>query len=184
MTKEEKVPDYSTIRIKNNIRSELDNLKVEAESYSVVISKLLEENTELKSDKETLSEALSTERTDSEKKLYEDILKKLNILPNIFTLDGVENLLNLNVFNEVPTVLINAYSHYIQLALMSDKVLESYSKPTAELYVEKAEKLSNNLLAFVNEYNISEDSDIGTAIEHYVNYLKIRIDFIKLNHNL
>lgn len=184
MTKEENVPDYSTIRIKNNIRNELDNLKVETESYSVVISKLLEENVELKSDKETLFKALSTERTDSEKKLYEDILKKLNILPNIFTLDGVENLLKLNIYNEVPNVLINAYSHYIQFGLMSDKVLESYSKPTAKLYVGKAEKLSDNLLSFVNESDISENTDLKNVIDHYVNYLKLRIEFIKVKHNL
>ena len=36
--------DYSTIRIKNDLRKELDSYKIEAESYSVVIAKLIEEN--------------------------------------------------------------------------------------------------------------------------------------------
>ena len=40
--------DYSTIRIKNDLRKELDSYKIEAESYSVVIAKLIEENKQLK----------------------------------------------------------------------------------------------------------------------------------------
>lgn len=48
--------DYSTIRIKNDLRKELDSLKVEAESYSVVIAKLIEENKKLKEDVEYLKE--------------------------------------------------------------------------------------------------------------------------------
>ena len=48
--------DYSTIRIKNDLRKELDSLKVEAESYSVVIAKLIEENSKLKEDVEFLKE--------------------------------------------------------------------------------------------------------------------------------
>lgn len=48
--------DYSTIRIKNDLRKELDSLKVEAESYSVVIAKLIEENSKLKGDVEFLKE--------------------------------------------------------------------------------------------------------------------------------
>jgi len=52
----EKEVDYSTIRIKNDLRKELDSYKVEAESYSVVIAKLIEENSKLKEDVEFLKE--------------------------------------------------------------------------------------------------------------------------------
>lgn len=48
--------DYSTIRIRNSLRTELDSYKVEAESYSVVIAKLIEENSKLKEDVEFLKE--------------------------------------------------------------------------------------------------------------------------------
>ena len=48
--------DYSTIRIKNDLRKTLDSFKVEAESYSVVIAKLIEENNKLKEDVEYLKE--------------------------------------------------------------------------------------------------------------------------------
>ena len=48
--------DYSTIRIKNDLRKELDSLKVEAESYSVVIANLINENKKLESYVEYLKE--------------------------------------------------------------------------------------------------------------------------------
>ena len=59
--------DYSTIRIKNDLRKELDSLKIEAESYSVVIAKLIEENSKLKEDVEYLKE--------DKQKLYKLVLK-------------------------------------------------------------------------------------------------------------
>ena len=52
----EKEVDYPTIRIKNDLRKELDSYKVEAESYSVVIAKIIEENSKLKEDVEFLKE--------------------------------------------------------------------------------------------------------------------------------
>ena len=58
--------DYSTIRIKNDLRKELDSYKVEAESYSVVIAKLIEENKKLKGTVEYLKE--------DKKKLYKLVL--------------------------------------------------------------------------------------------------------------
>ena len=51
---EEKEVDYSTIRIKNSLRLELDSLKVESESYSVVIARLVEENKRLEESVEDL----------------------------------------------------------------------------------------------------------------------------------
>ena len=48
--------DYSTIRIKNSLRKELDSLKVESETYTVVISKIIEENLRLKETVEYLKE--------------------------------------------------------------------------------------------------------------------------------
>ena len=54
--------DYSTIRIKSSLRNVLDSYKVEAESYSVVIAKLIEENKKLKGTVEYLKE--------DKKKLY------------------------------------------------------------------------------------------------------------------
>lgn len=48
--------DYSTIRIRNSLRTELDSYKVEAESYSVVITNLINENKKLKEDVAYLKE--------------------------------------------------------------------------------------------------------------------------------
>lgn len=48
--------DYSTIRIKNDLRKTLDSYKIEAESYSVVITKIIEENKALEEQVEFLKE--------------------------------------------------------------------------------------------------------------------------------
>lgn len=54
MTKKE--ADYSTIRIKNNIRKTLDSFKIENETYSVIIANIIEENKKLKETVEYLKE--------------------------------------------------------------------------------------------------------------------------------
>lgn len=46
--------DYTTIRIKNDVKKELDNLKIENETYSVVISQLLKDNKRIKENNKLL----------------------------------------------------------------------------------------------------------------------------------
>ena len=46
--------DYTTIRIKNDIKKELDNLKIENETYSVVIGQLLKDNKRIKENNKLL----------------------------------------------------------------------------------------------------------------------------------
>lgn len=46
--------DYSTIRIKNSLRLELDSLKIESESYSLVIANIIRKNKELEAEVEEL----------------------------------------------------------------------------------------------------------------------------------
>ena len=52
----DKEVDYSTIRIKNNLRKTLDSYKIENETYSVVIFNLIKENERLKEDVAYLKE--------------------------------------------------------------------------------------------------------------------------------
>ena len=46
--------DYTTIRIKNDIKKELDKLKIENETYSVVIGQLLKDNKRIKENNKLL----------------------------------------------------------------------------------------------------------------------------------
>ena len=46
--------DYTTIRIKNDVKKELDKLKIENETYSVVISQLLKDNERIKQNNKLL----------------------------------------------------------------------------------------------------------------------------------
>lgn len=50
----DKEVDYTTIRIKNDVKKELDNLKIENETYSVVISQLLKDNKRIKENNKLL----------------------------------------------------------------------------------------------------------------------------------
>ena len=84
--------DYSTIRIKNDLRKELDSLKVEAESYSVVIAKLIEENSNLKKDVEFLKE--------DRLKLYELALGTSNSVALIYNIHKATYFITL-VVNDV-----------------------------------------------------------------------------------
>ena len=44
------------IRITEDVKSELDSLKIDNDSYSTIIRRLISENAELKADKEKFSE--------------------------------------------------------------------------------------------------------------------------------
>ena len=46
--------DYTTIRIKNDIKKELDKLKIENETYSVIIGQLLKDNKRIKANNKLL----------------------------------------------------------------------------------------------------------------------------------
>lgn len=92
--------NYSTIRIKNKIREELDSLKVENESYSVVISNLLEKNKileehieYLKEDKAKLYElALNTDNSEALILNRYKIIYLISIVANDNTLTEEEKL--------------------------------------------------------------------------------------------
>lgn len=86
----EKEVDYSTIRIKNDIRKELDSLKIESESYSVVIAKLLEDNKKLQEDKELLANVITNlSISNNAVKLYVEII---NFIVNGSSEDKIQEL--------------------------------------------------------------------------------------------
>lgn len=84
--------DYSTIRIKNDVRNVLDSLKIEKESYSVVISNLMEENKRL----EEYVEFLKEDRL----KLYELALGSENSVALVSNIHKVSYFIGL-VINDI-----------------------------------------------------------------------------------
>lgn len=133
MEEKEKLVDYSTIRIKNTIRKELDSLKVESESYSVVINNLLAENKRLHKDNNLLSDVLANISTSKfNVKLYAEVISVI-----ISGSSEDENKLQ---------DLINYFSDKIEVEAI--EVLEAIGKAKA---VVNDESVLNSFESYVND---------------------------------
>ena len=81
---------------------------------------------------------------------------------NILDLEGVEYLLKLNIFNEVPTVLSFVAPSLVEYSLLFRA--SDYSEAKYKEYVEKGSKLIENLLGLYKELGI----DLATSEENLV----------------
>lgn len=122
----------TTIKITNEVRDKLTDLKLDNEGYSVVIARLIEDNKKLSEDKEMLSSVLSNiSVSNTDIKVYSEIISfivngssenKLQDLKNYFSnkievesieiLEALENVKKYYV-EEVPSVLIE-FENYIK----------------------------------------------------------------------
>ena len=89
---------------------------------------------------------------------------KYEIPENILDLDGVEYLLKLNTFNEVPSVLSHVAPYLIDYSLLSKS--EEYSKAKYEEYVEKGTEIIERLLGLYKSMNV----DLSNAYELDLKY--------------
>ena len=127
--------NYTTMRITNNVKDKLEDMKIDNESLSIVIARLIEDNKQLREDKETLYKiVLNTSNSiafpnnihratffitrclfdngiDENKKL--DELKKylFEMLSSdpISVIDSIDNLKDMfvSVGDEIPQTLLN-----------------------------------------------------------------------------
>ena len=146
MAKEE--VDYSTIRIKNELRKELDSYKIEAESYSVVIAKLIEDNKKLKEDVEYLKE--------DKQKLYKLALA---------TSDSVALVNNLHRISYFMDLVINDGTSTDEVKLQD---LKKYLK----------EMLENNpeevvvTIGFYKDMLATNEADVPEVLIEFENYVE------------
>ena len=71
---------------------------------------------------------------------------------NILGLDGVEYLLKLNTFNEVPSVLSYISPYLVDYSILANT--EDYSEAKKEKYVEKGTEIIERLLGLYNSMGI------------------------------
>lgn len=131
--------NYTTMRITNNVKTKLEDMKIDNESLSNVIARLIEDNKQLRQDKKTLYEiALRTSNSIaftnnihratffisrclfdtgvSENEKLDDLKKYLNEMlttdPNS-VIDSVDNLKDMFVGNgeEIPQTLLDFESY-------------------------------------------------------------------------
>lgn len=149
--------ESTTIKITKEVQKDLKKLKIENESYSSIIRRLIDEH--------------NGNMYDVKINAYESTLKHIGVLPNLLTLDGVETLLGSNMFNEVPQLLSYLMPSLIEFRLVATYEVGKYSKAKKELYVEKSEKLLQRLNAFMNSDDFFSDDDWKTIFIFYINAL-------------
>lgn len=94
---------------------------------------------------------------------------------NILDLEGVEYLLKLNIFNEVPTVLTFVAGSIVEYSITSKA--SSYSEETKAVYVEKATKLIENIIGVFKEFKIdlydkaTDEINLAICSKFYITYL-------------
>jgi len=96
---------------------------------------------------------------------------------NIISLEGIEYLLKLNTFNEVPSVLT-----YVAPYLMEYRVLaktDEYSEAKKEAYVEKGTELIERLLSLYNAMNVDLANAVEIDLKHNTDLYKCSKWFIE-----
>ena len=188
------------IKIREAVYKQLDSFKRDDESYSIAIQNLIDENKRLKAKNDELREdndKLMVIGINNMNEIYfekvnetNDELRKLKgkweienktsgrfeIPENILSLEGVEYLLKLNIFNEVPTVLSFVAPSIVEYSFLFDP--SDYSEDKYDEYVEKGTEIIERLLGLYKELgiNLEEDnSNLILASKFYISYLSNKI---------
>ena len=164
--------ESTTIKVSKEVQKDLKELRIDNESYSSIIRRLIDEH--------------KGNPYDVRKNAYESTLKHIGVLPNLLTLDGVETLLGSNMFNEVPQLLSYLMPSLIEFKLLATNEVGTYPKEKYDVYVEKSEKLLQRLNAFMNSNDFFDNDDWKTIFIFYINALANMIGktdeyFIEMN---
>lgn len=141
--------ETTTIKISKEVQEQLKELRLNNESYSSIIQRLLDSNED---------DALKL-------KAYETTLTNQWILPNPFTLKGVENLLSRNMFNEVPRIIFSIVPTFFEFTMLARKEISTYSDSEMELFVEKSELLIKNIQLFLKDMNLDESKEFDKSLK-------------------
>jgi len=141
--------DYSTIRIKNDLRKELDSLKVEAESYSVVIAKIIEENSRLKETVEYLKE--------DKAKLYELALE---------TSDSVALVNNIHKATYFITLVLN------DISLSSEEQLQELKTYLSEMLESNPSDVVATIDNFKDMLATEDGADVPEVLIEFEDYVR------------
>lgn len=144
----DKEVDYSTIRIKNNLRKELDSYKTENETYTVIITNLIKENSKLKSDVEYLKE--------DKVKLYQLALA---------TSDSVALVNNVHKITYFISLVVNDVSLTEEEKLQQ---LKTYLKEMLEINPEDVVATIDN----IKDMLASEETSVPEVLLTFEDYIK------------
>ena len=98
---------------------------------------------------------------------------------NMLDLEGVEYLLKLNIFNEVPTVLTYVAKAIVEYSITSKA--SGYSEEVKAVYVKKASELIENIIGAFKEFKIdlydraTDEINLAICSKFYISYLAKKI---------
>ena len=158
--------DITSIRVPKSVKDELKSVALEKEPYHATIQRLIRENKQLKQSNEQSNVLMDMMQDEYALKLraYE------KILPNPLTQSGVEHLLNKNIFNELPYILNTIASSIVEFSISANREINNYSDAEMELFVEKSEKLIENIQTMIKE-NLNGDNSKTYGLNIYCRYL-------------
>ena len=106
--------------------------------------------------------------------IYIAVLEENNFLPNVFTLEGVKNLLSLKI-DKVPFILYHLGTHIREFEYLAYEEVKNYNKEEATDFINKSKILETKLVLFMNNNYLSEKYNF--PVDSYNNGLYNLRDF-------
>ena len=107
--------------------------------------------------------------------VYIKVLEENNFLPNVFTLDGVKNLLELQI-DRVPFILYKLKTTIREFEHLAYKEAEGYTTEEATDFINKSKTLETKLVLYMANNYLSEKFNF--PVEYYNNGLYNLRDFL------
>lgn len=113
--------------------------------------------------------------------IYKTVLEENNFLPNVFTLDGVANLLSLET-RRVPIILYDIGNSIKDFEAIAYEEAKTYSREEARDFIKKSKTLENRLILFMARSVLHEKFNYPVvyyinSLEHLREYFNIKFEY-------
>lgn len=107
--------------------------------------------------------------------IYKAVLEENNFLPNVFSLDGVTNLLSLDIA-KVPIILYDIGNSINDFEALAYEEAKGYNREEATAYIKKANTLRRHLVLFMARSYLHEKFNF--PVDYYNNSLKYLSEYL------
>lgn len=110
--------------------------------------------------------------------IYKTVLLENNFLPNVFTLEGVTNLLSLET-RQVPIILYDIGNSIKDFEALAYEEAKNYTPTEATSFIEKSKTLETRLILFMARSYLHEKYNF--PVDYYNNSLKCLRELLTKN---
>ena len=107
--------------------------------------------------------------------IYKAVLEENNFLPNVFTLEGVVNLLSLDI-NKVPIILYDIGNSIKDFEAIAYEEAKSYNLKEATDFIKKSKTLRTRLILLMARSVLHERFNF--CVDYYTNSLKYLSEYL------